>query len=149
MRSEDEPRAADSRRRRVRLTDDAHIELGEPIHLGGDVGWLCPAKIVGRGKPLPRVRHDDDDDEAPAEPRREPEVTHTLLVCTGRGRTAADAQADAVRQLELSHRAPEVKIEIRRTDPPASGDGAPSSKGDGAAEEKPRGWRAALRRLFG
>lgn len=149
MRPEDPPGPADSRRRNIPLDDASFIELGEPIHIGGDVGWLCPAKIVGRGKPLPRVRHDDDDD-APPEPRREPEVTHTLLVCTGRGHTADDAQADAVRQLEQSHRPPQVRIEIRRTDPPASKPTEDDESGAPRTEApKPSGWRAALRRLFG
>jgi len=67
-----------------------HVEVGEPIHLGGERPWMCAVKLVGR-------KRDVSDD---------PEPTQTLLLRTGRGATPDDARRDALSQLTLVYGSP-------------------------------------------
>jgi hypothetical protein len=69
------------------------VEVGEPIHVGGDRPWMCAVKLVGRKRDMP------DDPE-------HPEPTQTLLVRTGRGASAEDARRDALAQLTLVYGSP-------------------------------------------
>jgi hypothetical protein len=66
------------------------VEVGEPIHVGGDRPWMCAVKLVGRKR----------------DPSEDPEPTQTLLVRTGRGATAEDARRDALAQLTLVYGSP-------------------------------------------
>ncbi|MBI4955289.1 MAG: hypothetical protein HY908_24915 [Myxococcales bacterium] len=82
----------------------SHVELGEPVWVGGALPWACPAKLVGRDKRLPSLHFDDEDSSEAAPPQvaepEAPESTHTLLLRTGRGRTPDEARRDAVRRVE-------------------------------------------------
>jgi hypothetical protein len=69
------------------------VEVGEPIHVGGDRPWMCAVKLVGRKRDLP-----EDPDH--------PEPTQTLLLRTGRGASAEDARRDALAQLTLVYGSP-------------------------------------------
>lgn len=85
------------------------VEVSEPIHCGGQNPWLCAVKLVGRKGP--------DVDVLDAEP------TQTLLVRTGRGATAEEAQRNALSQLTLVYGspvepAPSATIMQKKTDPP-------------------------------
>jgi hypothetical protein len=66
------------------------VEVGAPIHVGGDRPWMCAVKLVGR-------KRDEPED---------PEPTQTLLVRTGRGETPEDARRDALAQLTLVYGSP-------------------------------------------
>lgn len=68
---------------------DTRVEVGEPIHCGGDRPWLCAVKLVGRRGP-------DLDTDA----------TQTLLVRTGRGDTPEAAQRAALAQVTLVYGSP-------------------------------------------
>jgi hypothetical protein len=69
------------------------VEVGEPIHVGGERPWMCAVKLVGRKRDMP-----EDPDH--------PEPTQTLLVRTGRGATAEDARRDALAHLTLVYGSP-------------------------------------------
>jgi hypothetical protein len=103
------------------------MEVGEPIHVGGNRPWLCAVKLVGRAPrefpappdplgeaKLPRLNQDDPDEDPGLDPPREPpapgsetsEFTQTLLLRTGRGATADEARRDALAQLALVYGSP-------------------------------------------
>jgi hypothetical protein len=86
---EEEPRSRTGRFH-VPHRGGTHVEVGEPIHVGGDRPWMCAVKLVGK-------KRDPSDD---------PEPTQTLLVRTGRGATAEDARRDALAQLTLVYGSP-------------------------------------------
>src|SRR5580698_995633 len=69
------------------------VEVGEPVHVGGERPWMCAVKLVGQKRDQP-----DDPDQ--------PEPTQTLLVRTGRGNTAEDARRDALAHLTLVYGSP-------------------------------------------
>jgi hypothetical protein len=107
------------------------VEVGQPIHVGGDRGpWMCAVKLVGR-------KRDPSEDQEP---------TQTLLVRTGRGATPEDARRAALAQLTLVYGSPVEPppapvIVQKPSDPP------PPPRGDAAAGGRRRGsW---LSRLFG
>ncbi|HEY6461629.1 MAG TPA: hypothetical protein VIY73_15785 [Polyangiaceae bacterium] len=86
-----------------------HVEVGEPIKVGGDRPWMCAVKLVGK-------KRDETED---------PEPTQTLLVRTGRGLTAEDARRDALAQLTLVYGSPVEPppspiISQKPSDPPPS-----------------------------
>jgi hypothetical protein len=68
----------------------ARIEVGEPVHVGGNQPWMCAVKLVGRRREEPV----DGD------------ATQTLLVRMGRGATAEDARRNALAQLTLVYGSP-------------------------------------------
>jgi hypothetical protein len=104
------------------------VEVGEPIHVGGERPWLCAVKLLGRDRtsiPLP------------VEDLTAPEPTQTLLVRTGRGSTPEEAQRDAMAQLTLVYGSPvepppAPKITQKKTDPP------PPMEDDEIVEEPPK-----------
>ena len=105
------------------------IEVGEPIHVGGERPWMCAVKLVGQKRDVP------DDPEMP-------EPTQTLLVRTGRGETADDARRDALAHVTLVYGSPVAPppaalIMQKPSDPPPPM--PPAAPG-------PKGW---LARLFG
>ncbi|HEY8089363.1 MAG TPA: hypothetical protein VIF09_15995 [Polyangiaceae bacterium] len=86
-----------------------HVEVGEPIRVGGDRPWMCAVKLVGKKR----------------DPVEDPEPTQTLLVRTGRGLTAEDARRDALAQLTLVYGSPVEPppspiISQKPSDPPPS-----------------------------
>jgi hypothetical protein len=106
------------------------VEVGEPIHVGGDRPWMCAVKLVGRKR----------------DPSEDPEPTQTLLVRTGRGATAEDARRDALAQLTLVYGSPVEPppapvIVQKPSDPPPA-----HPEGDASAGAAPR--RSWLSRLF-
>jgi hypothetical protein len=86
----------------------SRVEVGEPIHVGGDKPWLCAVKLLGR-----------DEQESDGE------ATQTLFVRSGRGATADEARRNALAALSLVVGSPvgpppEPRISRKVTDPPPS-----------------------------
>lgn len=105
---EEEPRARTGRFN-VQHRGGAHVEVGEPIHVGGERPWMCAVKLVGK-------KRDVSDEDEP---------TQTLLVRTGRGATAEDARREALSQLTLVYGSPVEPppspiISQKPSDPPPS-----------------------------
>jgi hypothetical protein len=105
---EEEPRSRTGRFN-VQHRGGAHVEVGEPIHVGGERPWMCAVKLVGR-------KRDISDEDEP---------TQTLLVRTGRGATAEDARREALSQLTLVYGSPVEPppspiISQKPSDPPPS-----------------------------
>lgn len=102
------------------------VEVGEPIHVGGERPWLCAAKLVSLNgvETAPQAY----------------EPTHTLLVRTGRGHSPDEAQRAAIEQLTLIYGSPAgpppAPIIIRKV----------SDNPPPVPEPKTRSW---LARLFG
>jgi hypothetical protein len=69
--------------------DGGRVEVGEPIHVGGDRPWMCVVKLLGRHREEPREG-----------------TTHTLLVRTGRGESPDDARREALAQLSQVYGSP-------------------------------------------
>ena len=87
--------------------DGARVEVGEPVHVGGDKPWLCAVKLLGR-------------DEA-----TDVEATQTLFIRSGRGGTPEEARRNALQQMSLVMGspvgpAPEARISRKVSDPPPS-----------------------------
>lgn len=106
-----------------------HVEVGEPILVGGERPWMCAVKLVGKKR----------------DPSEDPEPTQTLLVRTGRGATAEDARRDALAQLTLVYGSPVEPppapvILQKPSDPPPSGD-PPAALGPAGAR---RSWFTRL-----
>ena len=85
---------------------DTRVEVGEPIHIGGDRPWLCAVKLMGKTEVTP-----------------DGEATQTLFLRTGRGNSPEEAQREAMAQLALVvgspvGPAPEARISARQTDAP-------------------------------
>jgi hypothetical protein len=125
---EEEPRSKTGRFH-VQHRGGTRIEVGEPVHVGGERPWMCAVKLVGQKRDVP------DDPEMP-------EPTQTLLVRTGRGETADDARRDALAHLTLVYGSPVAPppaalIMQKPSDPPPPL--PPAAPG-------PKGW---LARLFG
>lgn len=115
--------------------DGARVEVGTPIHIGGDRPWLCAVKLVGPGR-----------DSSPRDLEDPSEQTHTLLVRTGRGSTPEEAQREAMAQLTLVYGSPVEPppaplITQMRTDPPPPPLAAPPAP-------PPRGLWARIRSLW-
>jgi hypothetical protein len=89
---EEEPKSRTGRFH-VKHRGGARIEVGEPVHVGGERPWMCAVKLVGQKRDVP-----EDPDM--------PEPTQTLLVRTGRGNTAEDARRDALAHLTLVYGSP-------------------------------------------
>jgi hypothetical protein len=124
---EEEPKSRTGRFQ-VKHRGGAHVEVGEPIHVGGDRPWMCAVKLVGRKR----------------DPVEDPEPTQTLLVRTGRGLTAEDARRDALAQLTLVYGSPvepppSTIISQKPSDPPPSPRPEPI-----APPAEPKGWFARL-----
>jgi hypothetical protein len=107
------------------------VEVGEPIHVGGERPWMCAVKLVGKKR----------------DPTDDPEPTQTLMIRTGRGETAEDARRDALAQLTLVYGSPVEPppspiISQKPSDPPPPRDDPPPSSSSSPAE--PRGWIAWL-----
>jgi len=66
------------------------VEVGEPVHVGGEKPWMCAVKLVGKKR----------------EPTEDPEPTQTLMIRTGRGDTPEDARRDALAHLTLVYGSP-------------------------------------------
>ena len=84
----------------------ARVEVGEPIHCGGEKPWLCAVKLVGKKGP-----------EVDAD------ATQTLLIRTGRGDSPEEAQRAAMAQITLVYGSPvepmpQPLISQLKTDPP-------------------------------
>ncbi|MGD0525244.1 MAG: hypothetical protein ABSE49_08880 [Polyangiaceae bacterium] len=123
---EEEPKSRTGRFN-VQHRGGAHVEVGEPINVGGDKPWMCAVKLVGKKR----------DESAEDEP------TQTLLVRTGRGATAEDARREALSQLTLVYGSPVEPppspiISQKPSDPP------PSSSSSPAAAPPPRTWFARM-----
>jgi hypothetical protein len=98
-----------------------HVEVGEPILVGGDRPWMCAVKLVGKKR----------------DPSEDPEPTQTLLVRTGRGATAEDARRDALAQLTLVYGSPveppPAPVIVQKPSDPPPSDAVPSAPSTGAA----------------
>ena len=140
----------------------AHVELGEPVWVGGSLPWACPAKLVGREKRLPRIDFDDDtEDRAPDEAQPESEPTHTLLLRTGRGRTPEEARQNAASELQRPlAQPPQIVPRATQSPPPPlriimDGDEVsrpsepPIEVVAGEARRARRGWLGRLLRMLG
>jgi len=134
--AEEEP-SSRTRRFQVPHRGGTRVEVGEPIHVGGDRPWMCAVKLVGRKRDV------QEDPE-------QPEPTQTLLVRTGRGASAEDARRDAIAQLTLVYGSPvepppAAVIVQKPSDPPPA---APSGGRADSSTSPParRGW---LSRLMG
>jgi hypothetical protein len=124
---EEEPKSRTGRFN-VQHRGGAHVEVGEPIHVGGERPWMCAVKLVGR-------KRDISDEDEP---------TQTLLVRTGRGTTAEDARREALSQLTLVYGSPVEPppspiISQKPSDPPPS-----SSRTDRTNAPPARGWFARM-----
>ncbi|MGH7298362.1 MAG: hypothetical protein ACRELB_25705 [Polyangiaceae bacterium] len=125
---EEQPRSYTGRFQ-VKHRGGAHVEVGEPIRVGGDRPWMCAVKLVGRKR----------------DPSEDPEPTQTLLVRTGRGLTAEDARRDALAQLTLVYGSPvepppATIISQKPSDPPPSPRPEPVASPAGG----PKGWFGRL-----
>jgi hypothetical protein len=89
---EEEPKSRTGRFH-VQHRGGTRVEVGEPVHVGGERPWMCAVKLVGQKRDQP------DDPE-------HPDPTQTLLVRTGRGNTAEDARRDALANLTLVYGSP-------------------------------------------
>jgi hypothetical protein len=97
--------------------DGTRVEVGEPIHVGGDQPFMCAVKLVGRKSNV----------------EGESEATQTLLIRVGRGLTAADARREALAQLTLVYGSPvgpppAAVIQQKPSDPPPPPAGEPPSR---------------------
>jgi hypothetical protein len=125
--NEEEPRSRTGRFN-VQHRGGAHVEVGEPIHLGGERPWMCAVKLIGR-------KRDISDEDEP---------TQTLLVRTGRGATAEDARREALSQLTLVYGSPVEPppspiISQKPSDPPPS-----STRSAETVAPAARGWFARM-----
>jgi hypothetical protein len=128
---EEEPKSRTGRFH-VKHRGGTRVEVGEPVHVGGDRPWMCAVKLVGQKRDVP-------------EDPEHPEPTQTLLVRTGRGATPEDARRDALAQLTLVYGSPVEPppapvISQKPSDPPPP-------PGPQAAARKPKGWLARLLEL--
>ncbi len=94
----------------------ARVEVGEPIHCGGEKPWLCAVKLVGRKGP-----------------ELDADATQTLLVRTGRGNTPEEAQRAALAQITVVYGSPvepppQPTIVQLKSDPPPRPDPVPAKK---------------------
>jgi hypothetical protein len=117
--------------------DGAHVEVGEPIHVGGHRPWMCAVKLVGKAR-----------DRAGEGDGTQSEPTHTLLVRTGRGDSPDDARRAALAQLTLVYGSPveppPVPIISQKPSDPPAGSAQPSSISSWVGRV-----RRAVSRLFG
>jgi hypothetical protein len=128
---EEEPKSRTGRFQ-VKHRGGTRVEVGEPVHVGGDRPWMCAVKLVGQKRDVP-------------EDPEHPEPTQTLLVRTGRGATPEDARRDALAQLTLVYGSPVEPppapvIVQKPSDPPPPPE-------PHAAAHKPKGWLARLLQL--
>lgn len=89
------------------------LDIGKPVEVAAG-NWICVAKLLGCKYDLPWLGGG-----------RKPvpgadEVTRTVFVVQGRGRSAAAAERDALRALEAACRPPETVVRTI-TEPPPSG----------------------------
>ena len=84
------PQQPQSGRFHVPHRGGTRVEVGEPVHVGGERPWLCTVKLVGRKR----------------DPADDPEPTQTLMLRTGRGPTSEDARRDALAQLAFVYGSP-------------------------------------------
>ena len=77
---DEEPKT--SKRFQLKHREGMRVEVGEPVHIGGEKPWLCAVKLIGR---------EDPDTDA----------TQTLYIRAGRGATPEEAQRNALAQLSL------------------------------------------------
>jgi len=124
---EEEPKSRTGRFH-VKHRGDTRVEVGEPVHVGGDRPWMCAVKLVGQKRDVP-------------EDPEHPDPTQTLLGRTGRGLTADDARRDALAQLTLVYGSPvepppSPVISQKPSDPPPPP--APS------VETVPKSWLTRL-----
>jgi hypothetical protein len=125
---EEEPKSRTGRFN-VQHRGGAHVEVGEPINVGGERPWMCAVKLVGK-------KRDVSDEDEP---------TQTLLVRTGRGATAEDARREALSQLTLVYGSPVEPppspiISQKPSDPPPPSLSSTRETGPPAA----RGWFARM-----
>lgn len=133
--AEEEP-SSRTRRFQVPHRGGTRVEVGEPIHVGGDRPWMCAVKLVGRKRDMP-----EDPDQ--------PEPTQTLLVRTGRGASAEDARRDALAQLTLVYGSPvepppAAVIVQKPSDPPPAMPAAGRADAPTVGPPAPRGWLSRL-----
>lgn len=129
LQDEDEGPKSKTGRFTVPHRDGARVEVGEPIHVGGDKPWLCAVKLVGKNGTEPDA-----------------DASQTLLVRSARGATPEEAQRAAMAQITLVYGSPvepppEPKIVRLASDPPPS----PTAPTPEAPQKKP----GLLARLFG
>jgi hypothetical protein len=109
-----------------------HVEVGEPIHVGGDRPWMCAVKLVGKKR----------------DPSEDGEPTQTLLVRTGRGATAEDARRDALAQLTLVYGSPveppPAPVIVQKPSDPPPGDPAAAASAGASPSGPRRSWLGRL-----
>jgi hypothetical protein len=124
--SDDFPGRTQGVRFHVPHRDGARVEVGEPIHVGGDRPWMCVVKLLGHNR-------EDPSDGA----------THTLLVRTGRGESPDDARREALAQLAQVYGSPveppPMPVISHKPSDPRMPVEQPS---------EPRGWGSRLRRTL-
>jgi hypothetical protein len=87
------------------------VQVGTPIHVGGEKPWMCAVKLMGPSRELTKGAD------------LEEEPTQTLLLRTGRGASPEEAQRNALAQLthvygHPGEPAPQAVILQKQTDPP-------------------------------
>jgi hypothetical protein len=130
---EEEPKSRTGRFH-VQHRGGTRVEVGDPVHVGGERPWMCAVKLVG-----PKRDQPEDPDH--------PDPTQTLLVRTGRGETADDARRDALSHLTLVYGSPVAPpptavIMQKPSDPPPPPAPEPAKKA-------PKGFWARFVELFG
>lgn len=89
------------------------LDMGKAVEVG-DGTWICVAKLLGCKYDVPWLGGGRQ--PAPGSD----EVTRTVFVVQGRGRTAKLAEADALRNLEAACRPPDTVVRTI-SEPPPSG----------------------------
>ncbi len=107
---------------------DTRVQVGTPIHVGGERPWLCAVKLMGRR------RETNGRDEEP---------TQTLFLRTARGTSPEEAQRAALALMthvvgRPGEPVPEPIIQQKPSDPPPPADRARSRQS----------WMQRLARLF-
>jgi len=89
------------------------LDLGKPVEVAEGT-WVCVAKLLGCKYDLPWL---GDGKKRPV-PGAD-EVTRTVFVVQGRGRSASAAERDALRNLEAACRPPETVVRTITEHPPS------------------------------
>lgn len=94
------------------LLPGTRLDIGKPVEVS-EGAWICVAKLLGCRYDLPWLGGG-----------RKPvpgadEVTRTVFVVQGRGKTAAAAEKDALRALEAACRPPPTVVRTMSSAPPS------------------------------